>query len=74
MILLKIDFNPDNVLQADLEKGRIVVKVEHFGPFANGCHLSTVSGSTMEDFDKNSALRNRSVLIGVKGGITSEGN
>ncbi len=72
-MILKIGFKPENIVHVDMEKGEILVKVEHFGPWANGCNLVTVNAHDKETYDANPKLKARTMLIGVKGGITSEG-
>lgn len=69
-MILKIDFNPQDVIYQNLEKGRILLKVKYYGQYASVLHLATTLGSTKEDFDKNNGKANKSVFVGVNGGLS----
>jgi hypothetical protein len=69
-VLISIKVDPNNIILN--EDGRIILKVEHFGPFANPVHLITIKGETVDDFYGEKALKSKTVLVGVKGGLSLE--
>ena len=67
-MLLKIDVDPEDIIFN--KNGRIIVRVHHYAIFSHVCHLTTVDGSTMEDFRNNKTKTDRIVFVGVGGGIS----
>ena len=68
-MLVKIGFDPKSVLKVDLERGEIIVKVKHIVALHSACHIATVRGSTLDDYEKNNASRSMSLLINQRGTI-----
>jgi hypothetical protein len=67
-MILKIDFNPDDVIYQ--KNGRILLKVKYYAQYSVACHLATTEGSTKEEFEKHCARANKSVYVGSKGGLS----
>lgn len=72
MMLLKIEVNPEDII---LNKdGRIVVRVTHYGPFANAAWLTIHDGETVGDLVPHRAKRSgKTLFIGVNGGMKLDG-
>jgi hypothetical protein len=69
-MLLKIDVDSKDIIFN--ENGRIIIKVDHFGAFANVAHLVTTAGYTKNDFDKNKGKSNKTLFVGINGGLSLE--
>ncbi len=67
-MILKIDFRPEDVIFQG--KGRILLKLNYYASFSNGCHLATTEGTTQKEFDKNKAKASKTVFVGQKGGLS----
>lgn len=67
-MLLKIDYDERQVIHEG--NGRIILKLNYYATLALGPHLCSVKGRTKEDFDKNSALKSKTLFIGQRGGIS----
>ena len=67
-MLLKIDYDERQVIYKS--NGRIILKLNYYAEFATGPHLCSVKGSTIKDFDKNDALKSKTIFVGQKGGIS----
>lgn len=52
------------------KNGRIIVKVDYYAEFANGAHICTVDGHSLEDFYSNKAKSNKTLFVGQNGGIS----
>lgn len=70
-MLLKIDFRPDNVVLADLKKGRIVLLLDN-ADYMHGCHVNAVPGFTKEDFEALPARDGMTILVRPNGRFTTE--
>ena len=69
-MLLKIDVRPEDIIFN--KGGKIVVRVHYYSQFANGAHLNTVDGSTIEDFLDNPNRNSKTIFVGKKGGLSIE--
>ena len=67
-MILKIDYNENNVISN--KGGRLLLRVPFYAQYGNACHLTTVKGTTKEDFENNDALRSKSIMVGTKGGLS----
>ena len=67
-MLLKIDVKPEDIIFN--ENGRIIIKVKRYGQFTTAAHLATTDGETKTDFDKAKGKGNKSVFVGINGGIS----
>lgn len=69
-MLLGIGYKPEDVVVN--EEGLLVLEVHHYGPYANAIHLVSVKGCSAEDYEKRECLKSKSVLVGVRGGLSIE--
>lgn len=68
-MIAQLTYNPDNVIVQ--EPGKIIVNLDYEENFAPACQIVTADALSQEEFENN-VKRNRTIYIGVRGGIGSK--